>query len=56
MAEMVYAATYTMRDPQGKTVEDMFPDIFDDSEEENTAVMTDEERNRLQADIDTFSF
>jgi len=33
MAECVYAATYAMRDPNGKTVEDMFPMLFDDDDE-----------------------
>ena len=30
LAECAYAAIYAMRDPQGKTVADMFPMLFDD--------------------------
>lgn len=33
MAECVYAATYAMRDPKGKTVADMFPQIFEDDDD-----------------------
>ena len=35
LAEIVYAATFAMRDPKGKTVSDMFPMLFDDDEEED---------------------
>jgi hypothetical protein len=55
MAEMVFAATYMMRDPEGKTVEDMFPSLFKE-EESAESVMTDKEREDLQADIDSFVF
>lgn len=55
MAEMVFAATYTMRDPEGKTVEDLFPSLFRE-EEPAEPVMTDKEREDLQADIDSFVF
>jgi hypothetical protein len=55
MAEMVFATTYMMRDPEGKTVEDMFPLLFKE-EESAESVMTDKEREDLQADIDSFVF
>ena len=55
MAEIVFAATYMMRDPEGKTVEDMFPSLFKE-EESAESVMTDKEREDLQADIDSFVF
>lgn len=55
MAECVYAATYAMRNPEGKTVEDMFPSLFKE-EEPAESVMTDKEREDLQADIDSFVF
>lgn len=55
MAECVYAATYAMRNPEGKTVEDMFPSLFKEDEAAES-VMTDKEREDLQADIDSFVF
>lgn len=55
IAECVYATTYVMRNPEGKTVEDMFPSLFKEEEEES-AEMTDQEREDLQADIDSFVF
>jgi len=30
LAECAYATTFVMRDPQGKTVADMFPILFED--------------------------
>lgn len=52
LAECVYATIHTMRDPEGKTVEDMFPDIFKEdeyTEEENAETdITDEEISELQ--------
>lgn len=47
MAECVYAATFTMRNPEGKTVKDMFPTLFSDDEEPTAPSMTDEERQEL---------
>lgn len=48
MAECVYASTFAMRDPKGKTVQDMFPMLFDnDDEEEPTASISDEDREDL---------
>ena len=38
---------YAMRDPKGKTAADMFPDIFDDDEDEEIP-MTEEDRDDLQ--------
>ena len=58
LAECVYAATFSMRDPKGKTVEDMFPDIFrfkeeDYTEEENVETdLTDEEILEMQGLMD----
>ena len=45
LAECVYAATFSMRDPQGKTVEDMFPSLFDD--DDDAPPITDEEAAEL---------
>ena len=49
LAECAYAAIFAMRDPNGKTAEDLFPGIFeDDDENEATPEMSDEEYNELQ--------
>lgn len=48
MAECVYAATFAMRDPKGKTVADMFPMLFDDEEEEDEPPITKEDVADLQ--------
>lgn len=48
MAECVYAATFSMRDPKGKTVTDMFPMLFDDDEEDDEPPITEEDVADLQ--------
>ena len=48
MAECVYAAMYAMRDPQGKTASDLFPDLFADDDGEMEPAITDEEEAELQ--------
>ena len=48
MAECAFASMFAMRDPEGKTVQDMFPMLFDDDdEEEPTASISDEDREDL---------
>ena len=48
MAECVFASMFSNRDPKGKTVQDMFPMLFDDDdEEEPTASISDEDREDL---------
>ena len=48
MAECAFASMFAMRDPEGKTVQDMFPMLFDDDEEEGpTASISDEDREDL---------
>jgi hypothetical protein len=50
MAECVYAAIYAMRDPKGKTVADMFPQIFDDDDDyDDEPPITEDEAADLQA-------
>lgn len=50
MAECTYAATFAMRDPKGKTVADIFPQIFeDDDDEDPEPPITDDEAADLQA-------
>lgn len=48
LAEIVYTTMYINRDPKGKTVEGMFPMLFEDEEEEDTPIMTKEESDELQ--------
>lgn len=49
MAECAFASMFSMRDPKGKTVQDMFPILFDDDDEEEgpTASISDEDREDL---------
>ena len=59
LAECVYATVHVMRDPEGKRVEDFFPDIFKEEEytEEEIAEsdLTDEEFSDLQGLIDSLN-
>lgn len=48
LAEIVYTTMYINRDPKGKTVEGMFPMLFEDEEEEDTHIMTKEDSDELQ--------
>jgi hypothetical protein len=49
MAECAYAAIYAMRDPKGKTVADIFPQIFEDDDINDEPPITDDEAAELQA-------
>ena len=50
MAECAYAAIYAMRDPKGKTVADMFPQIFEDDDDyDDEPPITEDEVSDLQA-------
>ena len=55
MAECVYAATYAMRDPQGKTVADMFPMLFDYDDDDDEPPLTKEDVDDLLADINAYN-
>jgi hypothetical protein len=48
LAEIVYTTTYSMRDPNGKTVEGMFPMLFDDDDDSDESIMTKEDSDELQ--------
>ena len=50
IAECTYAAMFAMRDPKGKTVEDLFPMLFEE-EDYDMPDISDEEVSDLQADI-----
>jgi len=50
MAECVYAAIHVMRDPKGKTVEDMFPMLFEDDDDDyDEPPISEEEVADMQA-------
>ena len=49
MAECAYAAMFAMRDPKGKTVVDMFPQIFEDDDIDDEPPITEDEVSDLQA-------
>ena len=52
IAECVYAAMYAMRDPKGKTVEDMFSALFkEDNDEDHESPITDDEAAQMQANM-----
>ena len=49
LAEIVYTTTYSMRDPKGKTLEGMFPMLFDDDDDDSDEpIMTKEDSDGLQ--------
>ena len=48
LAEIVYTTTYAMRDPNGKTLEGMFPMLFDDDDDSDEPIMTKEDSDELQ--------
>lgn len=48
MAECVYTSIYSMRDPQGKTVADMFPMLFNDEDDDDEPPITKEDVENLQ--------
>ncbi len=52
IAECTYAAMFAMRDPQGTTVEDMFPMLFDDGDE---PPITEKDVEQMQAEINAIN-
>lgn len=57
LAEIVYTTTYTMRDPQGKTVNDMFPALFkEDDENEHHDPITPEEQAEMEEMLHDFKW
>ena len=52
LAECVYAAIHVMRDPNGKTVADLFPMLFEDDEEYiEVPPITEDDAAMLQAEM-----
>lgn len=56
MAECVYAATFSMRDPKGMKVQDMFPMLFEETDEPHAPDITKEEAAALQAEMDAWNW
>jgi hypothetical protein len=53
----VYTTTYTMRDPNGKTVKDMFPPLFkEDDENEHPDHITPEEQKEMEQMLHDFKW
>ena len=48
MAECVYAAIYAMRDPKGKKVSDIFPQLFEDEDDDIGLPISEEDEEELQ--------
>lgn len=58
IAECAYAATYAMRDPKGKTVEDIFPMLFDDHDDDDNndePTISEDEAAEMQAMMADFN-
>ena len=51
LAECVYAITYSMRNPEGKTVKDMFPSLF--SDDSDSPPVTKDDINEMRQLIRT---
>jgi hypothetical protein len=54
LAQCAYASIFAMRDPQGKTAADLFPELFDDDE----PPITEEEADdlvRMMSDLNAKS-
>jgi hypothetical protein len=54
LAEVVYSTIHVMRDPQGKTVADMFPQLFESDDYENSP-LTDEDALNFQKELDAIN-
>jgi len=48
LAEVVFSSIFSMRDPKGKTVKDLFPALFEDDDEEPAPPLTEAEQQELQ--------
>lgn len=55
LAESVYATIHVMRDPQGKTVADMFPQLFKNEDDYENSPLTDEDALNFQKELDAIN-
>ena len=51
IAECVYAATFAFRDPKGQTVKDIFPSLFQDEDEQEEVIISEEREKQLHAEM-----
>lgn len=56
LAEVAYATTFSMKDPKGKTIKDMYPALFEDEDDDDVQDhLTEEDRKELQQLIDNYN-
>jgi len=55
LAESVYATIHVMRDPQGKTVADMFPQLFKNDDDYENSPLTDEDALNFQKELNAIN-
>jgi hypothetical protein len=55
LAEVVYSTIHVMRDPQGKTVADMFPQLFKNDDDYENSPLTDEDALNFQKELDAIN-
>lgn len=55
IAENIYTTMHVMRDPKGKSVEDLFPSLFNHDDDNDMPPISDEEVEDLQADIAAYN-
>ena len=55
MAECVFAAIFAFRDPKGQTVKDLFPSLFQQNDEEDEIIISEERERQLQAEMAALS-
>lgn len=48
IAQCAYGAIYAMRDPKGKSAADMFPSLFNDEDEDDEPILSEDEVEDLQ--------
>jgi len=58
LAEVVYSSMFSMRDPKGKSVSDLFPSLFKDEDDEDINVkkpLPDEDHDDLVAEMNAIN-
>jgi hypothetical protein len=56
LAEIVYTTTYTMRNPEGKTVTNMFPALFKEDDNNEPSPITPEEQKEMEDMLQDFKW
>lgn len=58
LAEQIFATANIMKDPEGKTPADIFPQLFEDEDDEpepQGEALTDEEVSQMEAEMDAWN-